>query len=80
MSPTKIETAKKWFKNIGKWVLIIGYFIPIFRHIVGFVAGILKLDYKSFALYAYTGAIIWSLTFLTLGYLFSSPISKWVPN
>jgi|SRR3984957_8340170 len=65
-----ILTAKKWFSSIGKWALILGYYIPLFRHIVGFVAGVTKLDYKYFALFAYTGALIWSLVFLSIGYFF----------
>lgn len=64
----KILLAKKWFLRVGKWLLIIGYFIPLFRHLIGIIAGGSKLDYKVFALYAYTGAIVWSLMFLSIGY------------
>lgn len=72
ITPEKIKTAKTWFYRIGKWILIIGYFIPLFRHIFGFVAGGAKLNFKDFALYAYTGAIIWSLTFFSIGYFFNA--------
>lgn len=66
----KIIRTQSWFAHIGKWVLVIGYFIPLFRHLFGFVAGGAKMNYKQFALYAYAGAIIWSLTFLSIGYFF----------
>lgn len=66
----RVEIVKKWFTRLGKWVLMVGYFIPFFRHVVGFVAGATKVDYKIFALYAYSGAIIWSITFLLIGYYF----------
>lgn len=66
----KVNMAKGWFTTIGKWILFFGYYIPLFRHIIGFVAGLIKLDYKSFALFAYAGAAVWSLTFFSIGYFF----------
>jgi membrane protein DedA with SNARE-associated domain len=71
LTPERITRVKSWFSHIGKWLLIIGYFIPIFRHLFGFVAGGAKLNFKVFALFAYTGAIIWSIFFLSMGYFFN---------
>ena len=68
LTPQNIVKVQSWFSKFGKWSLTIGYFVPFFRHLVGFVAGGTKLDYRLFALYAYCGAIIWSSTFLALGY------------
>ncbi len=80
LTQENIARVHLWFAKIGKWVLTIGYFIPLFRHIVGFVAGGAKLEYHLFALYAYSGAIIWSSTFLAIGYymhpFFSSLVHK----
>jgi membrane protein DedA with SNARE-associated domain len=60
--------AHYWFERLGKWVLTIGYFIPGVRHLSGFCAGTSNLKYSHFALYAYSGAIIWVSLFLSLGY------------
>jgi membrane protein DedA with SNARE-associated domain len=68
LTPENLAKVKLWFAKIGKWTLVIGYFIPILRHLVGFVAGGARLDYKQFAFYAYSGAILWSLTFYSIGY------------
>ena len=68
LTQANIARVQSWFSKIGKWSLTIGYFIPLFRHLVGFVAGGTKLDYRLFALFAYSGAIIWSSTFLAIGY------------
>lgn len=62
--------AHNWFERIGKWALTIGYFIPGVRHLTGYVAGTLKLCYRHFALYAYSGGLIWSSLFMGLGYFF----------
>lgn len=65
-----LQTAHYWFERFGKWSLFIGYFIIGVRHFTGLVAGMSRLDFKSFALYAYSGAFFWSSTFLTIGYFF----------
>ena len=63
-----IEKAHYWFERFGKWLLFIGYFIPGVRHFTGFSAGMTKLEYKYFALFAYSGALVWVSLFLSLGY------------
>lgn len=64
----KRQRVRSWFKHYGKWTLVFGYFIPGVRHITGVLAGMGKLEYKQFALFAYSGAILWASTFLSLGY------------
>lgn len=70
LSEKHLHAAHQWFEKYGKWTLIIGYFIPGVRHFTGFCAGTTQLDYRQFALFAYTGAIIWVTTFLSIGYFF----------
>lgn len=68
ITPKKIEQTKKWFEEIGKWALFFGYFIIGLRHLSAFVAGMVKLRFKQFALFAYSGLLIWVATLFTLGY------------
>jgi membrane protein DedA with SNARE-associated domain len=53
---------------VGKWLLVIGYFIPGVRHFSAMVAGSSKLSYPEFAPFAYAGALLWSSTFVSAGY------------
>lgn len=64
----RIEAAHNWFTRFGKWTLFFGYFIPGVRHFSGLVAGLTNLKYKHFAIFAYSGAIIWVTTFLSIGF------------
>lgn len=66
----KLAISHRWFKKAGKWSLIICYFIPGLRHFVGVFAGISELDFPRFALFAYTGSILWVTTFISFGYFF----------
>lgn len=64
----QLNRAHAWFEKFGTWALFIGYFIPGLRHFTGLSAGITELEYNRFALYAYSGAIIWVSLFISIGY------------
>jgi membrane protein DedA with SNARE-associated domain len=48
--------------------LTIGYFVPGVRHVIAIVAGSSGLEYRTFALFAYAGALFWTGIFITAGY------------
>lgn len=66
----RLNQAKEWFGRFGKWSLFIGYFIPGVRHFTGFTAGTTGVEYRHFSLFAYSGAVVWISTFLSIGYFF----------
>lgn len=72
LSDEKMNKAHNWFEHYGKWVLFIGYFIPGVRHFTGIFAGVTDLEYRHFALYAYSGALFWVATFISIGYFFGN--------
>jgi len=63
-----MEQLEKWFERIGKWALAFGYFIPGVRHFTAIGAGSSDFPFALFARYAYSGAILWTVLFLALGY------------
>jgi membrane protein DedA with SNARE-associated domain len=63
----KIHRVEEWFHRIGKWTIFFGYFVPGFRHLTAYSAGIGNMTFKEFALYALPGGLFWCLTFITLG-------------
>jgi membrane protein DedA with SNARE-associated domain len=63
----KLDRTQIWFQRFGKFALTIGYFIPGVRHLTAYSAGISKWSYRSFSLFAVPGAMLWTLTFITLG-------------
>jgi membrane protein DedA with SNARE-associated domain len=70
VSDTQIKLVHDWFNRVGHWALMIGYFIPGVRHFTAIVAGTSRLELRSFALFAYSGAILWVSTFVFIGYHF----------
>ena len=70
----KLEQSNKWLAKYGNWLFFFGYFIPVVKHLTAITAGSAKVKYSVFALYAYTGGLVWSFTFVLLGYYFGK---KW---
>ncbi len=68
LTEEKINRVHVWFEKIGKWTLLVGYFFPGVRHLTGYVAGTTELNFRQFAIFAYTGAFLWTTLFLALGY------------
>ncbi len=67
ITEVRIDRTRKLFNKFGPFLLIIGFFIPGVRHITAYLAGINNYSYKKFALFAYSGAVIWCFAFITLG-------------
>lgn len=65
----RVHQVRRWFDRGGKWTLTVGYFFPGIRHFTGFVAGTSRLRRRVFAAYAYLGACLWALVFISLGFL-----------
>ncbi len=64
----KIRRTQHWFQNLGRWVLVVGPFVPGVRNLMGYIAGATKLRLQIFMRFAYVGALISSVTFVTFGY------------
>jgi membrane protein DedA with SNARE-associated domain len=67
ITEAKINRTSRLFQKVGPSLLLIGYFIPGVRHLAAYIAAINKFPYKKFAIYAYTGAVVWTFTFITIG-------------
>ncbi|MGO9119590.1 MAG: DedA family protein [Desulfomonilaceae bacterium] len=68
ITPEMMGRIEGWYERFGKWLLLFGYFIAAARHLTAFAAGITRLRVSVFALFAYPGAFLWSITFISLGY------------
>jgi membrane protein DedA with SNARE-associated domain len=68
VTENRLEQVHRWFGRIGSWSLVVGYFIPGVRHLTAVVAGTTQLAAPRFMLFAYGGALLWSTTFVMVGY------------
>ena len=58
----------KWFRHYGTWTLFFGYFVAGLRHFTALTAGMSKLDFRTFAVWAWPGGIVWVVCFVSFGY------------
>ena len=68
ITEARIQKIHDWFYHLGHWALFLGYFVPGVRHFTAMVAGTSCLEYRPFALFAYSGACVWVTSFMALGY------------
>jgi membrane protein DedA with SNARE-associated domain len=74
VNPDHIQNAKKFYVRYGKFALFIGYFIPGVRHLTAIFAGSSIMPYPVFAAFAYSGAALWTIIFMNLGFFLGE---KW---
>jgi membrane protein DedA with SNARE-associated domain len=80
ITPEKLARAHHWFEKYGTWSLFGGYFLPGVRHLTALSAGLSGLEYRKFAPFAYSGGLLWVVTFLTLGYMVGEEWHKIIPK
>ncbi|OPA77674.1 hypothetical protein BVG16_14620 [Paenibacillus selenitireducens] len=67
LGPNNLQRNTVWFGTYGNKLLVIAYFIPGIRHVTGYFAGMMKTPFRTFACYAYSGAVLWVSVFVILG-------------
>jgi len=79
VTEANLTKMHNWFERWGKWTLVLAYYVPGVRHVAAIFAGTAKLPYHEFAMFAYSGAAVWTTTFITLGYLLGPQVVKLAP-
>jgi membrane-associated protein len=63
-----LKSAEAYYQKQGAFALIMGRFIPIVRTFAPIVAGLIKMEFKKFSFYNFSGAILWICSLTLLGY------------
>jgi membrane-associated protein len=69
-----IEKAEEFYEKYGKKTIILARFVPIVRTFAPIVAGIGKMDYKTFVTYNIIGGVVWGIGMTIAGYFLGSLI------
>ncbi len=67
--PDRLESASAWMRKYGTAkAVFIARFIPIVRHLVNPIAGMIKMPYKKFLFWNVVSALVWTESFIWGGY------------
>ena len=64
--------TKEYFNKKGGNMLISSRFMPIFRTMAPFVAGVGRMNFGHFTYYNAVGGILWIVSFLGIGFIFGN--------
>lgn len=71
-----LRQASSFFEKHGARTILLARFIPIIRTFAPIVAGIARMEYRSFLTYNFLGAVLWGGGYTLLGYF----LGEAVPN
>ena len=71
-----LKAAEDYYNKQGAFALIMGRFVPIVRTFAPIFAGVVKLDFKKFALYNVCGGILWITSLTLLGYFLGKKFER----
>ena len=77
----RLEQAEGFFRRHGPKAVFFGRFIGFARALVPFLAGASRMPWRKFVVYDALGAILWTVAFVTLGYVLGASwrvAEKWV--
>lgn len=69
LSESKLKVGQYLFKNHGWQIVFFGRFIAFFRTWAAFLAGVNKMEWKSFLFYNTMGGILWATYYGSFAYL-----------
>ncbi|USK57246.1 DedA family protein [Cytobacillus solani] len=72
LKPEYLKKTRITYEKYGNKMLLFGFFLPGVRQLNSYFAGIFQVPYRTFALYAYTGAALWVSIFIGIGYVFGN--------
>ncbi len=72
LNPKHLEKTQAFYRKYGGKTIILARFAPIVRTYAPFVAGMGKMEYRTFMFYNIIGSVSWVVIFLTLGYFFGN--------
>jgi undecaprenyl-diphosphatase len=77
----RLAQVEAFFHRQGAKAVFLGRFIGFARALVPFVAGASRMPYRKFVIYDGLGALLWTVGFVTLGYVLGASwrvAEKWI--
>lgn len=63
-----VERSREFFDRYGARTIVIARFVPIVRTLAPVMAGVSRMNYRTFVVFNVIGGLAWGLSITTLGY------------
>jgi membrane protein DedA with SNARE-associated domain len=80
VSQSRLDRAHRWFERYGAPVIVVSRCIPFARAAFPYAAGVARMGYVRFLIFATIGSIIWITAFGVLGNAVGSNWESWRHN
>lgn len=83
LKPHHLDKTRSYYEKFGNKLLLVSFFLPGIRQFIFYFVGIIRIPFRLFALYAFTGSALWVVVFFGIGYLFGDQwqaIFMWVEH
>jgi membrane protein DedA with SNARE-associated domain len=67
ISPAKVELAERWAARFESAGVFFSRLLPVIRHLIGIPVGILRMDFRRYALATLAGSLLWCSVLAWLG-------------
>ncbi len=67
ISPAKVEMAERWAARYESAGVFFSRLLPVIRHLIGIPVGILRMDFRRYALATLAGSLLWCSVLAWLG-------------
>jgi membrane protein DedA with SNARE-associated domain len=67
LGKSKLELAERWCAHYGPPGVFIARLLPVIRHLIGIPTGILRMDFRRYALATLVGSLLWCSVLAWLG-------------
>jgi membrane-associated protein len=72
--PENVERAQAYFDRYGNRTIVLARFIPVVRTFANPVAGVSRMQARSFTVYNVAGGLVWALGVTLLGYFIGDSV------
>jgi len=72
LSPDQLATASHWFNKYGSIMVLLGRLVPVFRTLISFPAGAVKMSIPKFVALTAVGCLIWNSILIYVGFYLGS--------